>query len=393
MKKLTVLILFVTLTLSVKAQFTTATNGSWTDNASWTGVYPGTLSVNAGDDNLEFSSETITVDHYIITGSSGDRIDMTFTNSNDVGSLTLNDSDTLIIYGDVSFANKSMALNIGNNSVLIIMGDASFGNKVDVATSGTMVVSGNFDKAGSQGSYTGGGAVYAGSYTGKADDFIPGDVGTGGDQQQTLDDLSVDGFPEIEEFVNGNGSTPLPVELIYFNVVVQDHVNISWATASEINNDYFLVERSEDGSHFYEIGRVGGNGNSNEEIAYSFTDKFAFADIEYYRLKQVDYDGRFEYFEVKRINTGIVNAQQEISVYPTVVRNGQFMISATHAFQIQNISMYSLSGGETRNLSQNSVQENPLKYQVSTSQMNKGIYLLKVITSDGAELSTRIIID
>ncbi|MEO9869254.1 T9SS type A sorting domain-containing protein [Ekhidna sp.] len=387
-------ILFILITITVSGQ-SSSQQGQWTTNATWSGgSFPGTLTVNAGDDNLAFSNQTISVDHYVTVGtSSSDRIDMSFANSNSNGSLSIEDNDTLIVYGDWSFANKSMDLNIGANSVVIILGDASFSNKIDIATSGTLVVSGNFGKSGSQGSYSGGGAVYAGSYSGSADAFIPGETGTGGDQQQTIDDLSDDGFSPIEEFINGDGATPLPVELLYFRTSsIDKNVSIAWATASEINNDYFVLERSEDGENFYEIGQISGNGNTNKVIDYQYIDKFVYASVEYYRLKQVDFDGAFEFFEITRVNTSVQKESIEIKSYPTVIKDGTLNISSSQPFQIQEIAFYSLSGGTAGSLREDTKQENPLNYLVNVNNLTKGIYLLKVITSEGDQLTNRIIV-
>ncbi|MEP0987382.1 T9SS type A sorting domain-containing protein [Ekhidna sp.] len=372
---------------------TTTQNGQWTTNGTWIGSsYPGTLTVNAGDDDLDLNNQTISIDHYVIVGASDDRIDMNFANSNSTGSLTIENNDTLIVYGDWVFANKSMDLNIGSNSVVIVLGDASFSNKIDIATSGTLVVLGNFNKSGSQGSYSGGGAVYAGSYSGSADSFIPGDTGTGGDQQQTIDDLSDDGFTEIEVFVDDEGSTPLPVELIYFNVNANDNIELMWATASEINNDHFVIQRSEDGITFYEIGKIGGNGDSNEAISYVFTDRSPTALVHYYRLKQVDFDGQFEYLEVKRVATGIKENAIQIKVFPTVVKNAILNYSSNQPIVIREIALVSLSGGEAYNLQGRVERTNALSYSIDVSGIQKGFYLIKIITAENQNMSSRIII-
>lgn len=93
-------------------------------------------------------------------------------------------------------------------------------------------------------------------------------------------------------------TTPLPVLLLDFSGENQDKINhLLWSTATEINNDYFNVERSDDGISFNTIGRVNGHGNSNQVINYSFDDKYYTERINYYRLKQVDFNGVFKYSE------------------------------------------------------------------------------------------------
>ena len=97
-------------------------------------------------------------------------------------------------------------------------------------------------------------------------------------------------------------SNALPIELIYFNTKLNDnHVNLSWSTASELNNDYFTVERSTDGSHFEELHRKQGAGNSTSTLNYTDVDENPLQSYSYYRLKQTDYDGHFTYSEIKTV--------------------------------------------------------------------------------------------
>ncbi|HLG35896.1 MAG TPA: T9SS type A sorting domain-containing protein [Bacteroidia bacterium] len=94
-------------------------------------------------------------------------------------------------------------------------------------------------------------------------------------------------------------SLPLPVELISFTGENKNSINhLHWSTASEINNDYFIVERSADGIDFENIGTVDGHGNSNQPLNYFFDDVQPASGINYYRLKQIDYDGKFEYSKI-----------------------------------------------------------------------------------------------
>ena len=90
--------------------------------------------------------------------------------------------------------------------------------------------------------------------------------------------------------------SPLPVELISFVGWNEGDVNqLEWVTATEINNDVFVVERSADAINFVEIGTVPGNGNTTEEITYNLTDYTPIQGVNYYRLKQIDFDGTYTY--------------------------------------------------------------------------------------------------
>jgi len=92
---------------------------------------------------------------------------------------------------------------------------------------------------------------------------------------------------------------PLPIELVVFKAKPRDNfVELIWITESETNNDYFQVERSEDGIDFNEIINYAGAGNSNSQIFYNVFDNNPINGINYYRLKQVDYDGKYTYSDI-----------------------------------------------------------------------------------------------
>lgn len=92
------------------------------------------------------------------------------------------------------------------------------------------------------------------------------------------------------------GNTAFPVELLYFSGAEKGAaIHLAWATATERDNDYVAVERSADGARFTEIGRVKGAGNTQERREYSFVDEKPLPGVNYYRLRQVDYNGAAEY--------------------------------------------------------------------------------------------------
>lgn len=100
-----------------------------------------------------------------------------------------------------------------------------------------------------------------------------------------------------------NANVALPVELMNFDAVVIDaKTQIDWKTASEINNDYFTIERSQDGEYFEAIGTVAGVGNTTNLSTYQFIDENPLAGTSFYRLRQTDYDGQFKVYEPVSIN-------------------------------------------------------------------------------------------
>ncbi len=116
-------------------------------------------------------------------------------------------------------------------------------------------------------------------------------------------------------FASKNGNNPLPIELISFAAQPNDNkVDLLWSTASEINNAYFDIEKASGNLIFNKIGIVEGSNNSNEVLHYSFEDPAPLTGITYYRLKQVDFDGSFEYSPV--ISIDLYNNNPLAVLYP-----------------------------------------------------------------------------
>lgn len=120
-------------------------------------------------------------------------------------------------------------------------------------------------------------------------------VSTSGLAANTTYYVSVDGYAGCECSWNVSiNNNPLPVELLDFHLELTDcSRELTWTTASEQNNDYFIVERNID-NYFEPIAIIAGNGNSNSILEYQYTDHDNFAEQALYRLKQVDYDGSTE---------------------------------------------------------------------------------------------------
>ncbi len=111
---------------------------------------------------------------------------------------------------------------------------------------------------------------------------------------------------------------PLPVELTYFDATKVGTTSLlSWETASEENNDRFEIERSANNVDWEKIGEVAGAGNSQQLLDYTWIDEKPIMGTNYYRLKQVDYNGEFSYSEIRTIDfIGI----SKVTAYPNPTR-------------------------------------------------------------------------
>ena len=113
-------------------------------------------------------------------------------------------------------------------------------------------------------------------------------------------------------------SPPLPIELLDFQAIANQmkQVDLYWATATEINNDYFTIERSRDGFDFEAIEEVDGAGTTfHKSKRIEPLIKIPFIGTSYYRLKQTDFDGTFSYSDIKVVNIEW-NNQNDFAVYP-----------------------------------------------------------------------------
>jgi predicted transglutaminase-like cysteine proteinase len=117
-------------------------------------------------------------------------------------------------------------------------------------------------------------------------------AGTSGSHNPGTFTLDWQGLTAFSDFTGVGNNAPLPIELLFFEAhqELQD-VLVNWATYTEINNDYFDVERGRNLNDFIAIGRVAGAGSTNTPQYYAFTDTEPYDGINYYRLKQTDYDG------------------------------------------------------------------------------------------------------
>jgi hypothetical protein len=171
------------------------------------------------------------------------------------------------------------------------------------------------------------------------------------------------GCANLTQFSGTGTQATLPVELTTFDAQNTKGSNrLAWSTASEKNNEGFDIERSVDGTAFQKIGFVKGNGTTNQPQQYTYTDALVGA-VTYYRLKQVDTDGKFEYSKVVSVESN----GDGLRVYPTLVSDG----------------VLTVQGGQSddcivTNLLGQPVWMGKTTQQLDVSMLPKGTYLLKV---------------
>jgi hypothetical protein len=157
-----------------------------------------------------------------------------------------------------------------------------------------------------------------------------------GDETQTLISLW-SGKPPTPPETNPY----LPIELVSFTGKADDgSVILKWSTASEINNDYFVIEKSTDGEFFSEITRVDGAGNSNELVSYEYIDDKP-SELSYYRLKQYDFDGATSCSDIIKVSL-LESGKDEVQVS---CRQGTvYIMTNSNAGGSMKVQIYNMSG-------------------------------------------------
>ena len=177
----------------------------------------------------------------------------------------------------------------------------------------------------------------------------------------------------------GVSCTTLPVELVGFKgkVLLDNSVDLTWTTVSEKNNDYFLVQRGRDLTNFETIGNLDGTGNSNDIVQYSFNDDSPeVGRLNYYRLKQVDFDGGFEYSDVVTVKPNY----SEISIYPNPSRlNEQVFIKLPSELERCEILVYDCFGRKVQ------ARKNMSNDLIVIDELEEGTYLIEFRTDTERE--------
>jgi Secretion system C-terminal sorting domain len=186
------------------------------------------------------------------------------------------------------------------------------------------------------------------------------------------------GTNRIDNFIVTFNSV-LPIELTSFNAIANNATTkLTWQTASEKNNSHFAIERSQNGETFSSLGEVKGSGNSVTAHDYSFTDATPYKGINYYRLRQVDFDGTESVSKTVSVNFD-GKGRNKMKVYPTLVQDN--LTVEVEGDAKSEITIRDLTGRVI--LTKNT--EGPSAQVLNLGGFSNGLYLLSVRTNDGFE--------
>ncbi len=197
-----------------------------------------------------------------------------------------------------------------------------------------------------------------------------------------VNDVSVSGGNPYSATVNGLTSfspyavfslRAIPVTLTRFVAEEQNgDALLSWTTVQEINNKGFEIERSQDALHFEKIGFVAGAGSTKETYHYKFVD-YRVTDVTYYRLKQIDLDGRFSYSRALAVIPSTTMSNESI-VFPNPSSSGQFYLQTQ-----TDVLSWKMLGMDGKIIEEGKGR----KVMFDLSKQGRGSYLIRVETDNG----------
>jgi len=404
--------------------YTTTSSGSWNNSGTWdaNGVPPNSLS----------SGSTINVNHVITSGNatiaSSGTVTLNVNSSTTLTSVTFDGSGTvnIVVTNGVTFSVGIIYNN--NNTTTNITGNITSTGDVNIY-SGSFSVSGNLDAGGNLTIYNnstvnlnsanitsdlvlnngiinitgivnvGGNADLnnTGSFvnisdsgalavTGLLDTDNVDIVGSGVVSWGSITMANNANFPGLGDRVIppynpydlDGGPGTLPITLISFNgKIVSGKIDLYWSTASEINFDYFSIQRSKDGVNYEEIGTVKGHGFSKIKRDYQFIDERPVFGTSYYRLQSIDYDG---YTETFRPVSVVYEGDHTIQYYPNpIINNELHVIFDNPAKTTLTYHVYNFTG---KLLFQDKIETN--RFNIDFANYGRGIYYVKI--SDGRQI-------
>jgi len=196
--------------------------------------------------------------------------------------------------------------------------------------------------------------------------------------------VTATGLSSFSVFTGSDIDNPLPVELMSFaGKVVKQHVQLTWETASEINNDFFKVERSSDTKSWEVIGHVEGNGTTDVEASYSFKDTQPDIGQNYYRLKQVDFDGGFEYSETVGVVLKTDHNFEITSLYPNPCGDQVNLVFTVPTQEVITCKVLDIAGNTVYIRNLEAIPGNN-QLRINTSSLDQGLYFVGLNKSDGS---------
>lgn len=204
-------------------------------------------------------------------------------------------------------------------------------------------------------------------------------------QQYLVTDSDNNGV--ADETPYGNGFLPVEYLDFSFDVISDNRVQLNWSTSKEINNDYFVIEKYFPGSEFLPLGQLAGVGTTDESQYYNFVDDSKMDETNFYRIKQVDFDGSFTYSSIVEVH---FTENTQFVLYPTVTSDFCTLKAKGDADASYRIKIIDMLG---RLLMEDNLEssKNEGSIELDLSTYMQGLYIVQIIDKTGKASTSRVI--
>jgi len=188
--------------------------------------------------------------------------------------------------------------------------------------------------------------------------------------------------------------TPLPVELTSFTAATNNsgYVVLNWSTATEINNQMFEIERKAEGGEFVRIGYVNGYGTTTEPKDYSYVDQTVGNGQYYYRLKQIDFNGTYEYSAVVMVDVKGPLTFDLGQNYPNPFNPSTKITYSVPVTGNVKLAVYNVVGEEVAVLVNGQVEAGFYETTFDASNLSSGLYLYKLQSDNTVEVKKMMLL-
>lgn len=221
--------------------------------------------------------------------------------------------------------------------------------------------------------------------------YVPFNIQGTGPGEYQIDvvnhNITVFGLTGFSRFILTDGDSPLPVELSSFTYSVNGRdVALNWSTASEINNSGFRIERSAGNSQWSELSFIEGHGTSSSQNNYSYTDRDLNSGKYKYRLKQIDYNGQFSYFDLNNeVNIGLPVKFDLSQNYPNPFNPSTRISYSVPVDSKVSIVLYDISGKEVSTLVNEFKTSGFYTVSFSGANLSSGTYFYRIVTNGNGQ--------
>lgn len=193
--------------------------------------------------------------------------------------------------------------------------------------------------------------------------------------------------------ISNNWDVTVPVELTSFSAAaVNNSVRLSWSTATETNNQGFVVEKSANKANWSKIAFVAGSGNSSKPLNYSYLDNSSLNGKNYYRLKQLDNSGSFEYSKVIEVNVNSPKEYKLFANYPNPFNPSTKIAFSLAESQVVKLRVFNMLGQEVKILLNSKMDAGRHEITFNAGSLTSGVYIYKLEAGNFVQTKTMMLV-